>query len=624
MQQLCGASEYSMIVSKVPNTEDMIKFMLDTEEFTYTEDMFRVSLHLPVETLENLFVSSVNIQTIEGFMNRVGYQGVVDKKKEAIQYPRLIKLIIVDLMKKFPNIPQRIDEDYHSIKDDIPLVSMYTTGNVLVQGMLIPNEFPTEEICATDDFKEYETVFVRVDVPMNQPQLVVSTQVTHRPTPRAHRIPTVSTASPQGKKRKQIVGESSSPHKSLEPGSHKENTEHVDVDDDEERVDEKKDDEMGSLETRTEEMQTSIPTTPRSLRTILSSDKNITQELMDTTLIQNMERKCITTKYFWKTHKKVHQVLHEIVPQITERATYDLIENNLKPSITATIIEDRDAFHSQVPDLVSQEFNAQAPKIIEELFKNYLQKVFKIKLMIQYCGRHDEHQEDDAPPKGDKRVKRHKASKSSKSARGSSSKHSAKDSTTYVVSLQILSRTRKNLERQLDKETLHETDSNSDLRVIKVQFDQFIHSKVLEPSNYNSYNLETRQDFKHYTQMEPQTFKEAIIQNIDSIEQCIVERSCHEQELQNRLKSSRIVFDKGNDQSLENHSNTSGDEISRSRNECNDKSIYGDDTDIRPPYDTEPMVEVPYTVEYNVFAVDTQHYEQPECIINTCVGEKVD
>ncbi|GJZ80619.1 hypothetical protein Tco_0645613 [Tanacetum coccineum] len=54
---------------------------------------------------------------------------------------------------------------------------------------------------------------------------------------------------------------------------------------------------------------------------------------------------------------------------------------------------------------------------------------------------------------------------------------------------------------------------------------------------------------------------------------------------------SRIVSYKGNDQGLENQSNTSGDESSRSRNECNDKSTYGDDTDIRPSYDTEPMVE---------------------------------
>ncbi|GJX78836.1 hypothetical protein Tco_0326985 [Tanacetum coccineum] len=177
-----------------------------------------------------------------------------------------------------------------------------------------------------------------------------------------------------------------------------------------------------------------------------------------------------------------------------------------------------------------------------------------------------------------------------------------------------------NLERQLNKETLHEKDSNSGLSMIKVQFDNFIHSRVLELSNYNSHALEITQDFKAYTNMEAQTFKETIIQNMDSSEQCIVERARHEQELQNRLKrlnerklqiqeckirevkasnacsrdtnSSGIVSDKGNDQSLENHSNTSRDESSRSKNECNDKSIFGDDTDIRPSYDTEPIVEV--------------------------------
>ncbi|GJZ15724.1 hypothetical protein Tco_0551401 [Tanacetum coccineum] len=50
--------------------------------------------------------------------------------------------------------------------------------------------------------------------------------------------------------------------------------------------------------------------------------------------------------------------------------------------------------------------------------------------------RHDNHQEDDAPLEGEKRVKRHKTSKSSKSIRGSSSKHSAKDSTNYVFKQQ--------------------------------------------------------------------------------------------------------------------------------------------------------------------------------------------
>ncbi|GJT51179.1 putative reverse transcriptase domain-containing protein [Tanacetum coccineum] len=312
----------SRTVSKVPDTEDTIKFMLDTKEFTYIVDMFHVTLHFPVETPKNPFVTPVNIQTIEAFMNRVGYQGVVDKK--------------------FPDIPQRVDEDYHTIKDDTPLVSVYTTGNVIVRGMLILDTFFTEKIHATDDFKEYETVFVGVDVLINQPQPDVSTQGMHRSTPRAHRTPIVSTASLQGKKRKQTAGESSSPQKSL-----KITIRQKQVVEGEKDVDDSEDSHL-----------------PGALRKMCR-----TQGYM----IQNMERKCVKTKYFWKTHKKVDRVLHEIVPQLAKKAIDDLIENNLKPSIAATIIEDHDAFHSDVPDLVSQEFNAQAQKIIEELFKNYVE-----------------------------------------------------------------------------------------------------------------------------------------------------------------------------------------------------------------------------------------------------------
>ncbi|GJS66109.1 hypothetical protein Tco_0680673 [Tanacetum coccineum] len=223
------------------------------------------------------------------FMNNVF------QKKEAIQYLRFIKLMIANLMNKFPDIPQRVDEDYHSIKDDTPL-----------------------EIHATDDFKEYEMVFVGVDVPMNQPQPVVSTQGTHR----------------------------------LEPESHKENPEYVDDDDDEEKVDEEKDVDTGSLETRTEEMQTPIPTPPRSPRINLSSDKNITQELTDIVPLPTA-----TTSKTPQSKRRIFS-MYSHLPD-------DLIENNLKPSIAATIIEGRDAFRSTVPDLVSQEFNAQAPKIIE-------------------------------------------------------------------------------------------------------------------------------------------------------------------------------------------------------------------------------------------------------------------
>ncbi|GJV53275.1 hypothetical protein Tco_1449016 [Tanacetum coccineum] len=215
-----------------------------------------------------------------------------------------------------------------------------------------------------------------------------------------------------------------------------------------------------------------------------------------------------------------------------------------------------------------------------------------------------------------------------------------------------LSQNMNNLEKQLNNEILHEKDFKFGLRMIKVQFDKFIHSKMLKSSNYDSDAQEARQDFKDYTQMEAQSFNDLIIQHMESIEQCIVERAHHEQKLHNRLKrlserklkilkckvqkvkamdaSSRatncdgIVSDKGNDQGLKNQGNTSRDESSRSRNECNDKSTSGDDTDIRPSYDTKPIVEVPYTAEYHVFDVDTQHFKQPESINNTCVVEKVD
>ncbi|GJV79151.1 hypothetical protein Tco_1515021, partial [Tanacetum coccineum] len=227
-------------VSKVPGPEDTIKFMLNTQEFIYTVDMFQDILYLPKETPENPFVAPVNIETIKAYMNRVGYQGVVDKvsafymKNLAQPWQTMFKVFNrclttrtsghdqtkINILQMFHavinrtnvdyaallwwdfmnNVNQKkesiqIEEAYHSIKDDIPLVSVYTTGNVLVRGKLIPDAF-------------------KGNVLMNQPQPVVSTQGTHRSTPRAHKTPTL-TASPQGKKRNQNVGESSSPRKSL-------------------------------------------------------------------------------------------------------------------------------------------------------------------------------------------------------------------------------------------------------------------------------------------------------------------------------------------------------------------------------------------------------------------------
>nr|GEV91673.1 integrase, catalytic region, zinc finger, CCHC-type, peptidase aspartic, catalytic [Tanacetum cinerariifolium] len=171
-----------------------------------------------VETPDNPFVAPVTIKIIESFMNKVGYQGVVDKvfafymKNLAQPWQTMFKVFNhclttrtsrhdqtkINILQLFHAVTNRTNVDYAA------LLCVYTTENVLVRGMLILDAFLTKEIHATDDFKEYETV------------------------------------------------------------------------DEEKYVD------TGSLEARTEEMKTQIPTPPRSTRIISSSDKNITQELTDT------------------------------------------------------------------------------------------------------------------------------------------------------------------------------------------------------------------------------------------------------------------------------------------------------------------------------------------------------
>nr|GEW96979.1 retrovirus-related Pol polyprotein from transposon TNT 1-94 [Tanacetum cinerariifolium] len=367
-------NNYKRMVSKVPGPKETIKFMLNTQHFVYNVDMFRDILQLHMETPDNPFVAPVNIETIKAFMNKVGYPEI----------PNGLKRIII-----------------LSIKDDIPLVSVYTTEDVRVRGMLIPNTFMTEDIRVIDDFREYETVFMR--------------------------MPTL-TASPQGKKRKQSARESSSPHKSLKITIRQqkvvEGNKHDD--DSEEKVVEEEEGEIGALR--------------RMCR-------------RQGYMIQNMERKCVTTKQFWKTRKLVNQVLHLDISQLTEQAAEELIETNLKLCIAATIIEDRDAFlhpttitstkTTSSADLQQQLYFKMKRSLQDQAIDPTLWEVLKYKFKKSSTfntscrdddihSHHNDHQEDDAPLEGEKRVRRHKASKSSKSARGSSSKHSAKDSTTYV------------------------------------------------------------------------------------------------------------------------------------------------------------------------------------------------
>ncbi|GJZ72734.1 putative ribonuclease H-like domain-containing protein [Tanacetum coccineum] len=153
-------------VRKVPGPEDTIKFMLNTQEVGYQGVVDKVSafytknLAQPWQTMFKVFNHCLTIRTSGHDQTKINilqmFHVVINRTN--VDYAALLW----------------IEEYYHSIKVDIPLVSVYTTGNVLVRGMLIP---------------KYETVFMNVDVPMSQPQLVVSTQGMHRKKPSTTPIP---------------------------------------------------------------------------------------------------------------------------------------------------------------------------------------------------------------------------------------------------------------------------------------------------------------------------------------------------------------------------------------------------------------------------------------------------
>ncbi|GJZ14549.1 hypothetical protein Tco_0550226, partial [Tanacetum coccineum] len=155
--------------------------------------------------------------------------------------------------------------------------------------------------------------------------------------------------------------------------------------------------------------------------------------------------------------ERVAKVLLGIVPKIASNATNDLISDNLTRVMADAIKKEREGSKANVPALISKEFDDHAPKIIEELFKIHMKNsvinvhpitststttttadlqhtlYLKMKSSLQdqvddheLCDvlkckfekfsassgpcrtdafrkrDHDDHQEDDAPPKGEK------------------------------------------------------------------------------------------------------------------------------------------------------------------------------------------------------------------------------
>ncbi|GJY21016.1 hypothetical protein Tco_0393582 [Tanacetum coccineum] len=141
-------------VKQVPNANETIRFMVDKQDITYTMDMFRETLKLPAETPEQPFIPPADFDYIRPFLKpwlsrttsgsecflhqepcltmayyvqvHVDYASLlwsdflhcVMQKKNAIRYAHFTELITADLMEKYESIPKRLEEEYHTIKND--------------------------------------------------------------------------------------------------------------------------------------------------------------------------------------------------------------------------------------------------------------------------------------------------------------------------------------------------------------------------------------------------------------------------------------------------------------------------------------------------------------------------
>nr|GEU45246.1 putative RNA-directed DNA polymerase, eukaryota, reverse transcriptase zinc-binding domain protein [Tanacetum cinerariifolium] len=173
-------------------------------------------------------------------------------------------------------------------------------------------------------------------------------------TPRAHRTPTFTTTSPQGKKRKQ------------------------------KKLDEKEGNEMGSLKIRTEKMQTPIPTPTRSSRKDLSSDKTNFKELTTTvspttatTSKDSSTLKRKKTSISYKTKIRLGSIVGmcrqpgQIRIHIKNKfITHDFFMGKIR-EVLDHCNKDCEVDPINVPEIISKEFAIHGPKMIEELFRKH-------------------------------------------------------------------------------------------------------------------------------------------------------------------------------------------------------------------------------------------------------------
>ncbi|GJZ13638.1 hypothetical protein Tco_0548868 [Tanacetum coccineum] len=139
------------------------------------------------------------------------------------------------------------------------------------------------------------------------------------------------------------------------------------------------------------------------------------------------------------------------------------------------------------------------------------------------------------------------------------------------------------LEKQLDKEEFEDIGSMASFNALETQFQMFIKSRIYLDDEYV---VMTRNYSLQYTQLAILDFRDTLIQHMES----------------EKVDSSKAL-----DASLAD-TESSGTTLK----EQDTSSRSGNDADIRPIYDEEPIAEVQTSAEINVFATGQQHTKQPK------------
>ncbi|GJR06341.1 hypothetical protein Tco_0529325 [Tanacetum coccineum] len=129
---------------------------------------------------------------------------------------------------------------------------------------------------------------------------------------------------------------------------------------------------LGSQEFRKEQKQTSIPSPIRSPRNVSSSDKTISEELTATVppTTDTTSKAPSTPK---QKIKEVLQHCNTIVPELTVAKTNEIIKQEMPRLVKLAVDKDRGVSPVDISAMVSKEFAVHGPKMIEELFRQHMQ-----------------------------------------------------------------------------------------------------------------------------------------------------------------------------------------------------------------------------------------------------------